>query len=101
MSEQLNHMCAICGKEYHFCKDCSDATTFTPWRTIVDTVEHYKIYLIIHDYTNKHIDKLEAKRLLSERDLKELESFVSEIKLVIQDILKEEIKITQNYKKKN
>jgi len=94
VSEQLNHSCAICGEKYHFCKDCSDATSFTPWRTIVDSVEHYKIYLIIHDYTNKHIDKSEAKRLLNERDLVELDNFVTEIQSVIKDILSyEEVKI--------
>lgn len=90
MSEQFNHTCSICGEKYHFCKDCSDASNFTPWRTIVDSIEHYKIFIIINDYTNKNIDKAEAKKQLSERDLTGLDTFVNEIKLVIEDILKYE-----------
>lgn len=91
MSENTNHTCAICGTKYHFCMDCGQAKTFTPWRTIVDTVEHYKIFMIISDYTNKHIDKAEAKEQLGKINLSELNDFVPEIKNVINTIMTEEI----------
>lgn len=90
MSDYLNHECAICGEKYHFCLDCGNAKSFTPWRTIVDTMEHYKIYMIVRDYVNKNIDKLEANKQLNQCDLIGLESFVLEVKLIITEILKEE-----------
>ena len=104
MSEYLNHQCAICGEQYHFCIDCGNAKSFTPWRTIVDTMEHYKIYMIIHDFVNKNIDKIEAKKLLAQCDLFELEKFVPEIKAVIIEVLKEEkilVNTNNSAKKKN
>jgi hypothetical protein len=90
MSEYLNHQCAICGEKYHFCIDCGNAKSFTPWRTIVDTIEHYKIYMVIRDYVNKNIDKVEAKKQLSQCNLSGLENFIPEIKAAIEDIMIEE-----------
>jgi len=90
MQEYLNHTCSICGLKYHACDDCKDTKSFTPWRSIVDSIEHYKIYLIIRDYNNNYIDKLQAKYQLSNRDLEGLENFVPEIRLKIEEIIKEE-----------
>ena len=99
MSEHLNHQCSICGKKYHFCLDCGNAKSFTPWRTIVDTIEHYKIFIIIRDYVNKNINKSEAKLQLNKLDLSEIDIFVPEIKIVIEDILKEEVIVKKINKK--
>jgi hypothetical protein len=87
MSETLNHTCSICGSKYHACVGCSDVKSFTPWKTIVDTIEHYKIFIILRDYTNQTIDVNEAKKLLLQRDLVGLENFNLEIKNVIGEIL--------------
>ena len=101
MSEHLNHQCSICGKKYHFCLDCGNAKSFTPWRTIVDTIEHYKIFIIIRDYVNKNINKSEAKLQLNKLDLSEIDIFVPEIKIVIEDILKEEEVVIKKINKKS
>lgn len=95
---ELNHQCSICGKRYHFCVDCGNAKTFTPWRTIVDTIEHYKIYIVIRDYENKYIDISSAKEQLNKIDLNGLDSFIPEIRLKIEEILSYEHKL--NKKKK-
>lgn len=65
MSEILNSTCDICGKKYHTCITCKSVKTFKPWRTITDTIECYKIYMIIHDYTNNAITREKAKEELS------------------------------------
>lgn len=83
----LNATCSICGSKYHRCDTCAGIKSFEPWRTLVDTKEHYKIFLIIRDYTNKYMDKEEAKTLLSDCDLTGLDGFVLEIKNVINDIM--------------
>jgi hypothetical protein len=90
--ENLNAKCSICGKPYHVCHSCLEQKSFKPWRVITDTVEHYKIYLVIHDYTNKTITKNEAKIELEKCNLSNLETFVPEIKSVITDIIKEDKK---------
>ena len=82
MSEPLNGVCDICGKRYSVCKTCQ---TFKPWRTITDTLEHYKIFIALSEYTRTK-NKEEAKEQLSHCDLSDLESFPDRIKNVIKEI---------------
>lgn len=89
MSEKINAWCDICGKGYHVCSTCQDITSFTPWRIITDTREHYKIFLILSEY-NKTKDKKTARKELSTCDLSELESFNDNIKNAIKRIMAEE-----------
>lgn len=88
MSEQNNAICSVCGKGYHVCKSCLEQKTFKPWRTVTDTIEHYKIYLAIHSYTVSK-RKGQAKSELKQCDLSELESFLPEIKSAISEIMSE------------
>lgn len=98
----INAFCTICGKGYHVCNTCLEQKTFKPWRTVVDSIEHYKIYLAIHEYTISK-DKDVAKKELSHCDLSDLESFKPEIKNVIKEIMKEtkKTKIVSNKIKRN
>lgn len=88
MSEQSNASCSVCGKKYHVCKSCLEQKTFKPWRTVTDTIEHYKIYLAVHSYTVSK-KKEQAKSELKQCDLSELESFLPEIKAAILEIMAE------------
>ena len=85
MAETLNATCAICGKTYHACNTCSSIKTFKPWRTITDSINCYKIYQIVYDYTNKIIDKDKAKELIS--DCVMPDTFQPHIKKVINEIM--------------
>lgn len=89
MSEELNATCDICGKKYHVCDSCKDMTSFTPWRVITDTMEHYKVFVAVSDYTRTG-DKKQAKEDLSHCDLSDIETFRDEVKKVIEEILEEE-----------
>lgn len=88
MSETNNAVCSICGTPYHVCASCLAQKTFRPWRTVTDTMEHYKIYLAIHDYTVSG-DKKQAREQLQNCDLSESEHFRPEIKTAIETIMDE------------
>ena len=88
MAEKNNAFCSICGTPYHICNSCLEQKTFKPWRTVTDTVEHYKIFLAIHGYSISK-NKEEAKRELDSCNLSELKTFKPEIKAVIKEIMAE------------
>ncbi len=57
--------CTICNNKYEICNTCKSQKIFKPWRTVTDTIEHYKIYLAIHSYTvsnNKEFAKEELQK---------------------------------------
>lgn len=87
-NNKINAYCSICGKGYHICNSCKEQKTFTPWRTVADSIEHYKIYLSIHGYSISK-DKENAKNELENCDLSDLESFKPEVKAVIKEIMTE------------
>jgi len=101
MSERYNHTCSICGNKYYYCRDCKEIQGFTPWRTITDTIEHYKIFLIIRDYVNKYISKDEAAKQLKKLDLSNVNSFLPEIKEKVNEILKVDSKKVKKNTKMN
>ena len=88
MSQELNATCDICGKKYHICSSCKEVKSFTPWRTVTDTMQHYLIFLALSEYT-KTKDKEKAKEELSKCDLSELDTFNENIKSVIKEIMAE------------
>ena len=88
MSQELNATCDICGKKYHVCNSCKEVKSFTPWRTVTDTMQHYLIFLALSEYT-KTKDKEKAKEELSKCDLSELDTFNENIKTVIKEIMAE------------
>ena len=88
MSQELNATCDICGKKYHVCNSCKEVKSFTPWRTVTDTMQHYLIFLALSKYT-KTKDKEKAKEELSKCDLSELDTFNENIKTAIKEIMAE------------
>ncbi|MEY8424646.1 hypothetical protein AALB52_18275 [Lachnospiraceae bacterium 38-14] len=101
----INAYCAICNEGYHICNSCHNQKVFKPWRTVTDTIEHYKIYLAIHRYTVTKNKEL-AREELQKCDLTGLESFNPEIKSVIKEIMAgnegtvEPVKVKTSYKKR-
>ena len=88
MAQELNATCDICGKKYHVCNSCKEVKSFTPWRTVTDTMQHYLIFLALSEYT-KTKDKEKVKEELSKCDLSELDTFNENIKTVIKEIMAE------------
>ena len=90
MSEKINHWCVVCGKGYHSCDSCAKIKSFTPWRSLTDSIEHFKIFSILKDFNNKLISKEEARKLLSNIDLSDKDSFKDSAKNVLNEIYKED-----------
>lgn len=86
-SKKINHWCIVCGKGYHACNSCDDVKSFTPWKILTDTSNHYSIRLIIDDYTNNVIDKKKAKDMLKKCDLTGYKDFLPHVSKIISDIL--------------
>lgn len=83
---KINHWCVLCGKGYHACDQCSKTTSFTPWRTLTDTLEHFRIFMVLKDYNNKIIDRENAKELLSALDLSGQETYRESARKLLADI---------------
>ena len=88
MNLENNAICDICGKPYRVCNSCKEVKSFTPWRTVTDTMQHYLIFSALSEYT-KTKDKEKAKEELSKCDLSELDTFNENIKTVIKEIMAE------------
>ncbi|MBO4996501.1 MAG: hypothetical protein J6D02_00700 [Lachnospira sp.] len=84
----MNTYCKICNKGYQICNSCAGQKKVKPWRTVTDTMEHYKIYLAIHGYTIS-MDKASARAELKNCDLSGLQNFKPEIRSVINEIMSE------------
>lgn len=89
---KINAHCSICNEGYFLCKSCKNEKKFKPWRTVTDTIEHYKIYMAIHGYTVTK-NKEQAKSELQNCNLSDIDSFKPEIKSVIQEIMSEPVKV--------
>ena len=91
MNEQINATCTVCGNGYHMCLSCKDKMKLSPWKIYTDTAEHFKIHQIIHGFSTGVYNKTEVKTKLKNVDLSDLNTFKSNIKAIIEDILKEDI----------
>lgn len=100
MSKKINHWCIICGKGYHACDSCDEIQSFTPWRKLADTPEHYKLYILLKQYNSKLITKDEAKSMLANIDLTGMETFKESAKVVLDEILKEDTPTRKTSRKK-
>jgi len=88
----INAKCCVCGTGYHICRSCLEQKEFKPWRTVTDSIDHYKIYLVVHNYglsKDKENAKKEAREQLQTCDLTGLANFNPNFKSIIEDILSE------------
>ena len=90
MAEQINSYCTICGHGYHLCLSCSNHR-ITPWRSITDTSEHYKIHQILSAFSCGVYSKEEAKTKLMNVDLSDIETYKDNVKKSIHEIMDADI----------
>jgi len=96
METKNNVKCSICGKGYYLCKSCEKHKP-TAWKLYTDTSEHYKVFQIVHGISVGIYTKEEAKKKLANVDLSDMNTFKSEVKAVLNDILNtEKIEVEDN-----
>ena len=83
-----NCTCAICGKGYYVCLPCSKPEMNT-WKLHTCTIEHYKVYSVIHGYSSGIYTKKETYDRLKNVDLSEKDSFKENVKGIIENIISE------------
>lgn len=84
-----NATCIVCGKKYHLCIACERSkATWKPWKMITDTENCYEIYKVLNDYNFNKISKEEAKILLEQLDLKNVNTYKEKVKNTIKEIMK-------------
>lgn len=79
--------CAICNKEYELCISCDEKSKLNPWKMHTDTAEHFKIYQIIRGFTTGVYTEKEAKEKLERTDLKDIQTFKENIRVIIKKLL--------------
>lgn len=83
--------CIICGKEYDACLSCKDKISLRPWKTVTDTVDCYKLFLVLAQYNRGSLNKDVAKKQL--KDIKyNLDDLKDNDKKVIMEIIAETAK---------
>ena len=48
--QKYTHKCIVCGLEYRSCDNCQRIKSYTPWRALCDSWDHYQIYLLIRTF---------------------------------------------------
>lgn len=96
MAQKNNAVCAICGSPYHMCISCKESMALTPWKMHTCSSEHYKVYQIIHGLSTKKYTKDEARMRFKEVDLSDLETFRPHIKDIVEDVIREDVKVEIN-----
>ena len=85
--ENKKRTCVVCGEKYSYCPNCSKDAGKPTWMFVFCSDLCHEVSEILNDRGFKHIDDLEAKKLLSNLKLDEKE-FFPEIKTQIDEIFK-------------
>lgn len=88
--QKINHRCVVCGEGYHACDTCLEEKTFKPWRTLTDSIDHYKIFMILRNYNNKALSKAEARKMLENVNIDGWQNFRDNCKNVMLEIMEDE-----------
>lgn len=89
-----NRICLTCGKAYEYCGSCPSSLNLPVWKNIFDTENCKTVFETVSDYAQKAITKQVAKERLLKCDTCGV--FKNNIKNLIEDINKEDVKNTDN-----
>lgn len=85
--------CTVCGREYDACPTCLKVKSYSAWRNIACSEEHYKIFNIVSYYAHGDITKEVAKEKLSGIDISGHESWNTISGKLLTEISAEPVKV--------
>lgn len=83
--------CLCCGKEIDLCPHCPTEVRYTPWRTLADSMGHFKLFCVAQDYASGKLSKADAKELLERIDTTGYEHFKTQTGAILREILAPEV----------
>ena len=92
---QTNRICKTCGKKYFFCSNCDKNLNDPQWKLMWHEENCKNIFEIVSSYVQKQIPKEVAKEKLEKCNLREVYTFKENIRLIIEEIIREDKKVFQ------
>lgn len=90
MSSKYKRICYLCGKEYKYCSSCRDYKLQPSWKGMFDSENCNTLFNLSTRYAQGFCSLEEAKAVLAQCDLSNIDSFRSDVV--------EQINIIQNSK---
>ena len=47
---ELDHVCTVCGAQYHHCNGCKSMGGYIPWRAVACSPECYQVFVSYREY---------------------------------------------------
>ena len=95
MAEMNNATCSICDSGYYVCNSCKDSIKLHPWKIHCCSADCYKTYQVVRGFSTGVYTKDEFKSKLKNIDLSNLDNYREHIKVLIKDVLKEEVVVEE------
>lgn len=89
---KYNRVCAVCGKEYRYCNTCRDFSHLPLWMNRYCSFACKDGFRVAADYSHDVITREEAVSRLGKLDLSNLKNFRSDVKDIIEVLLKKDEK---------
>ena len=96
-SQKPTHWCRICGSEYSACDNCAEVRDINPWRSICDTQQHYKVFMIVKMFSDGVMNKTEANDALKHIGVteKQINTFIPAVKEKLKALIAPEVVIDE------
>lgn len=78
--------CIICGEKYKTCLSCKREMSIKPWRSIVDKISCYELFLTLSQYNNGYTSEEQARKQL-EKIKYDKDSLIDPVRLDVEKIL--------------
>lgn len=61
---ELDHVCTVCGAQYHHCNGCKSMGGYIPWRAVACSPECYQVFVAYREYKAGQITEERMREIL-------------------------------------
>lgn len=87
-SRKPNTTCLACGSSYYHCKSCDEYKHLNFWRSNACCTEHFKLYMLAHQYHHNLITADEAVEMLDSIPYQDIINCNTDVAKIIREICK-------------